>query len=94
MRDWNSPMVVVFDKLKISPMSVQLFGRGTYVVLGVSGFKSPIARDAQVDEMRLAVGKLCVANQDRSFAMKEAASDMLWLRVKCPEGTWKWDARH
>jgi hypothetical protein len=94
MRDWSSPMVTLLERMKLTPVAVQLYGRGTYVVLGLSGWRSPIARDAQVDEMRLAAQKLCIANQGRNFAMKEAASDTVWLRIKCPEGTWTWDVRH
>jgi hypothetical protein len=94
MRDWASPMVAVLERLKLAPVGVQLYGRGTYVLLGLSGWHSPIARDAKVDEMRLAGQKLCVANQDRDFALKEVASDTVWLRFKCPAGTWTWDLRH
>src|SRR5262249_18050053 len=93
IREWRTPVSELLEKWQLSPVTVQIYGRGTYVVVSLTGWRKPIAHEASNDELRLAGQKLCIANQGKNFALKTAAVGGVWLRFKCPEGTYRWDTR-
>jgi hypothetical protein len=91
MREWRTPMADALEKLLVSPMSVHFYGRGTYLLVTLTGWRKPIAHEASYDQMRDSGRKLCLANKGNDFALREAAVPGVWLRFKCPDGTFKWD---
>jgi hypothetical protein len=93
IREWRTPVSELLEKWQLSPVTVQLYGRGTYVVVTLTGWRKPLAHEASNDELRAAGQKLCAANQGKNLALKEAMVEGVWLRYKCPDGTFRWDTR-
>lgn len=93
IRDWRTPMADTFDTLRLSPIRIQGYGRGTYTVVTLSGWREPLARNASDAKLREAVKKLCTANENHSFAVAAGFNDPVWLRAKCPDASYKWVVR-
>ncbi len=89
--EWKSPMTKVFELQRLSPIRIQGFGRGTYLVITLSGWRAPIARDAGDAKIKEALKPLCEANEGQSFAIGSAMEPVTWLRANCAAGTYKWD---
>jgi hypothetical protein len=93
LREWRTPMSETFRRLELSPFRVQAFGRGTYLVISLTGLRPPVAKEASDPAMREALRKLCAANEARNFAVTTALDNATWLRVRCPDGSYTWDKR-
>jgi hypothetical protein len=85
-------MADAFQKLQLSPIRIQGYGRGTYLLITLAGWRAPLARDASDVEMKDAANKLCAVNDGRSFAVTTPFDARTWLRIKC-DGTWRWEDR-
>jgi hypothetical protein len=90
IREWRTPMADAFQKLKLSPIRIQGYGRGTYLVITLAGWRAPLARDASDAAMKDAANKLCAVNDGRAFAVTAPFDARTWLRIKC-DGTYRWE---
>ena len=91
LHERTTPMKDMFELLRLTPLRIQGFGRGSYLVITLSGWRAPVSHDTPDKKLREALVKLCDANEGHSYAIASAMEPPVWLRVNCPAGTYKWD---
>ncbi len=91
IREWKTPMADMFELLRLTPIRIQGYGRGSYLVITLSGWHTPITRDAADGKIKEALKRLCEANDGQPFAIASALDPPVWLRASCAAGTYKWD---
>jgi hypothetical protein len=91
VREWTTPMKDMFELLRLSVIRIQGYGRGSYLVITLSGWHTPLAHDAPEAKLKEALKKLCDANDGHSFAVASQMEGPVWLRENCAAGTYKWD---
>jgi hypothetical protein len=93
LREWRAPLGDELAKLKMSPIRVQIYGRVTYPLITVTGWRAPLSHETKDDELRKAGQELCMTTEGRPFALTSATEIWALLRFKCPEGRYTWERR-
>ncbi len=91
MKDWPTPLLRAFNGMGLSPFRVELYGRGTYAVVALAGWREPILHGAASEKLRPTMKKLCAANEGKPFALLAGTFRGEVLRVRCPSGDSKWE---
>ena len=91
INEWKTPMANAFTLQRLSPIRIQGYGRGTYLVITLSGWHEPLTHEASDAKLKEAMKKLCDANEGHPFAVTSAMELRTWFRANCAAGTYKWD---
>jgi len=92
--DWKkfaSPLVDELVKSKLTVVRVQLYGRGTYPVLTLAGWRDPMGANASPESLLPLTQKLCQASENKPFSVFAGINRSTILRVRCPSGQARWD---
>jgi hypothetical protein len=89
-RDWRGTLRDWFVENKFTILRVQLYGRGTYPIVTLAGWRDPIARSALPAALKPTVEKMCVANDGQPFGIFAGLDRSTLLRVRCPSSA-RWE---
>jgi hypothetical protein len=88
LRQWKSPLKEALNKLKLSAIRVQFYGRGTYPVLTLAGWSTVgITREQPPETLKTAAATFCEATTNRPLAMFGGLDRTLLLKIRCPTTT-------
>lgn len=90
-KKFASPVVDEINKQKLTVIRVQLYGRGTYPLFTLAGWRDPIAANVAPDDVKPLMAKLCAANDNKPFSFVAGINRSTTLRVRCPSGDARWD---
>jgi hypothetical protein len=90
LRTWKAPLMDVFKTLKLVPIRVQLYGRGTYPVVTIAGWHGDVSYERPVDELRSIAEQVCKGNGGAPLAIFAGLDRSNVLRMRCP-GAAHWD---
>jgi hypothetical protein len=90
-RVYKSPLVDELNKMKLTAIRVQMFGRGTYPLVSLAGWRDPLPANGKPDDVKPTTAKLCAANAGRPLSFVAGINRSTTLRVRCPSGEARWD---
>ncbi len=70
---------------KLTPVRTQLYGRGSYPVITLAGWRDPITRDAPPESLAKVVDAMCAASEGSPFGVFGGIDRSTILRVRCGE---------
>ena len=82
--DWPSALNDVMKGMKLTIVRVQLYGRGTYPVVTLAGWRDPLKLMAAPKELAAVIAKLCRATKGEGLAILGGLNRRDLLRIKCP----------
>jgi hypothetical protein len=77
--------------MQLTVVGVQIYGRGTYPVITLAGWRAPLAANAKPEDIQPSTAKMCSANGNRPFSFLANINMSTTLRVRCPSGEARWD---
>jgi hypothetical protein len=90
MKNWKSPIQDALLKLSLAPVRMQSYGRGTYPLVSLAGWRAPYVLNAPPDVLKPLSDALCAANDNMPMALVAGFDRAHVLRIRCPSAT-KWD---
>jgi hypothetical protein len=82
---WKSTLKDAIKAMQFTAIRIQLYGRGTYPVITLSGWRDPILRDTPIEALHEPARKLCAANGNRPLALFGGLDRVNLLRIDCPD---------
>jgi hypothetical protein len=92
MKGWTTALRTTIDDLKLLAVRVQLYGRGTYPVITLAGWRPQLGKSTSGDAMDGAAKKFCTATADAPLTFIAGIDRSTALRIRCPGAKWRWDA--
>ena len=86
-KGWKSPLREAIVALQQSPIRAQFYGRGTYPVVTLAGWHSPISEHGDTSGLVALAEKLCGANGNNPIGFVTALNRVDMLRVRCGGGS-------
>ncbi len=68
---------------KLTPVRTQLYGRGSYVVITLAGWREPIARNTPPESLGGLVEAMCAASDGLPFGLFAGIERATILRIRC-----------
>ncbi len=90
IRKWKNPLKEAMVAMKLVPIRLQWYGRGTYAVVTLAIWRDPLSPTASGEDLQSAAGKLCTANGGHSLAFFGGLDRVNMLRIDCPDRT-RWE---
>lgn len=91
LKAFKSPLADELNKMKLTVVRLQMYGRGSYPVVTLAGWRDPIGANAKPDDLKPVMATLCQANGNRPFSVFGGVNRSTTLRVRCPSGDARWD---
>lgn len=88
--DWPSSLNDVLKSMKLTVVRVQLYGRGTYPVVTLAGFRAPVKSMASPTELAPVTAKVCAATKGEGLGLFGGLNRRDLLRIRCPQGA-RWE---
>ncbi len=92
MKEWATALRTTIDDLKLLAVRVQLYGRGTYPVITLAGWRPQFGQSTSTATMDETAKKFCTATADGPLTFIAGIDRSTALRIRCPGGKWRWDA--
>ncbi len=90
-KTFKSPLADELSKMKLTVIRIQMYGRGTYPLVTLAGWRDPLPANGKPDDLKSVTAKLCTANGNRPFSFLGGVNRSTTLRVRCPSGDARWD---
>ncbi len=87
---WSSPLKDVLIEMRLTPIRAQAYGRGSYLLVTIAGWRAPVTVNAPPELTRPFAERVCAATGGLPIAFVAGIDRATVLRVKCP-GTARWD---
>jgi len=88
---WKAPLHDVIEKLKLFPLRIQLYGRGTYPVISLAGWHDVFDPKGDISLLREPAKQLCEVNSGAPMAFIGGMDRTLVLRIDCPANP-RWES--
>jgi len=92
MKKWGTALHTLLDQLQLLAIRVQLYGRGTYPVITLAGWRPQFGKSTEASVLDDDAKKLCAATADAPMSFIAGIDRSTTLRIQCPGGKWRWDA--
>jgi hypothetical protein len=90
MGSWRSPIREALVAMNLVPLRLQWFGRGSYPVVSIAGWRPPMALDGGASTLLDDARKLCAASNGQPLAIFGGMDRQHLLRIRCPAVA-RWD---
>jgi hypothetical protein len=84
---WNSPLPKALQALNLVPLRVQFYGRGSYPLISVAGWHTPVTLTSSPAELESDAKKICDASASFPLGLIATMDRSTVLRIRCPTGT-------
>jgi hypothetical protein len=92
MKAWGTALHSVLEQLQLLAIRVQLYGRGTYPVLTLAGWRPQFGKSTPASTLDDDAKKFCEATADAPLSFVAGIDRSTTLRIQCPGAKWRWDA--
>ncbi len=90
LRAWKASLGTTIRALKLVPLRVQLYGRGTYPIVTLAGWHGVVMQGMTPAQLEAPAKELCQANDGEPLAFFAGLERSTLLRITCP-GTAKFE---
>jgi hypothetical protein len=93
IENWKSPIIKALQDLRLVPLRVQFYGRGSYPLLSIAGWHGAITLTSPPADLTSAAEKLCHASAGFPIGILATMDRSIVLRVRCPAsgGAARWE---
>jgi hypothetical protein len=92
MRTWKTALHTALEDLQLLAVRVQLYGRGTYPVITLAGWRPQFGKSTEASVLDDDAKKFCAATADEPLTFIAGIDRSTAMRIQCPGAKWRWDA--
>jgi hypothetical protein len=92
MKTWGTALHTVLDGLQLLAVRVQLYGRGTYPVITLAGWRPQFGKSTPASMLDDDAKKFCEATADEPLSFVAGIDRSTTLRIQCPGAKWRWES--
>lgn len=82
---WNAPIHEYLVKMRFTPIRVQYYGRGSYPVITLAGWREPLQPGSSAESMAGIAKGICDATKGAPVGLFGGVNRADILRVRCPD---------
>ena len=86
----NGKVKAALQAMKLTPIRAQWYGRGSYLLITLAGWRAPVLRGAPSDALQPVAEKICAASGGQPMAIVAGIDRAMVLRLTCPAAA-RWD---
>ena len=91
LNGWNGKAKAALQGAKLTPIRAQWYGRGSYPLITVAGWRAPVVRGATPEALKAVAETVCEASGGLPLGVVAGIDRSTVLRFSCPALT-HWDA--